>query len=163
MRSLFVAFLFLVFASSGLFAQKSKAPKSQHRSFNLELLGQSMGYAFNYDFRFNNQIKGFGARFGIGYYNFQGETLLSVPLGVNYLLGRNGKYLELGAGFTVGENILFHSNDFGASGTLCYGLRVQPENGGFNFRANINTAFGKSDGDFFFFPLVPGVSMGYTF
>lgn len=163
MRSLIIVFAFLVFSSSSLLAQKRANNSTHQHTLYAELAGQSLGFSFNYDFRFKDQQQGWGARAGLGLVVYGGTEFISVPVGINYISGRNGKYFELGAGATMGKGIFFHSNDFGVVGTFCVGFRVQPEDGGFNFRANLNPSFGSNDDGVFFVPFVPGISLGYTF
>jgi hypothetical protein len=90
-----------------------------------------------------------------------------VPLQLNYLLGKNDKYFEIGAGatyasFNSGSDFLgFKSTPSSSSqlfGTMTFGYRYQPVDGGFNFRASFNPIIYSSNFTPFF-----GISFGYTF
>src|SRR6185503_14178296 len=65
--------------------------------------------SFNFDTRFGPKEDGFGGRIGVGGFSIDGAGVVFIPVGVNYLLGKDGKnYFELGAGITP----LFASGDF---------------------------------------------------
>lgn len=130
------------------------------KSFYFELGGPGLA-SFNYDMRFSGKEDGIGGRIGIGGLSIDGEGILFVPVGINYLLGKDSRhYFEIGAGATP-----VFAND-GSDGTfsetfghLLFGYRLQPLNGGFTFRAFINPLFGNG----FFIPYYAGVSFGYKF
>jgi hypothetical protein len=119
--------------------------------------------SFNFDTRFSKGANdGFGGRVGIGGFSIDGSGIVFVPVGVNYLIGKDSRnYFELGGGVTpvfstgnlVGDNF---SSTFGH---LIFGYRMQPKEGGFTFRAFVNPVFGKG----FFIPYYGGVSFGYKF
>ena len=128
----------------------------------------------NGDIRFQRKLNSFGARVGIGYSNISGENVLTVPLMVNYLLGKNGKYFELGAGATIvnmegrlygdryvalapGSNTI--DKKISTFGILNLGYRRQPLYGGFLFRAGFSPVFGED----YFIPYIPYLSFGYSF
>jgi hypothetical protein len=120
--------------------------------------------SLNFDSRFSKKEDGVGGRIGVGYFNIFGERLLLLPLGVNYLLGKDQRnYFEVGGGVTVvsykSEFIDDDSRFTGTFGHLNFGYRYQPKGGGFTFRAAINPVFTK-DG---FVPYYGGVSFGYAF
>jgi hypothetical protein len=131
------------------------------KSIYAELGGPGLA-SFNFDTRFAKKEDGIGGRIGIGGFNIDGESLLAVPVGLTYLLGKDGKhYFELGGGFTY---VKYKSDFYDDSGTfessfghLYFGYRVQPKEGGFLFRAAIVPIFNK-DG---FIPYYAGVSFGY--
>ncbi|WP_345947831.1 hypothetical protein ABDD95_13345 [Mucilaginibacter sp. PAMB04274] len=131
----------------------------------VELGGPGLLLSANYDTRFVNRHDGVGGRLGVGYLSISDNSLLTVPLQINYLLGRNNRYFELGIGATFvssrGDENDFLSLDNAQNtiGTMTFGYRYQPEEGGFNFRAALNPVFNKHD----FFPFFGGVSFGYTF
>jgi hypothetical protein len=131
----------------------------------VELAGQGLAFTFNGDFRLSASRNNMGVRVGIGYISTgEGESILTVPLGFNFLFGKNEKYFEMGLGITFasGEDI-FGSND-NTVGTMFFGYRSQPEDGGFNFRAGLAPIFNIGSGeDSFFIPYWPGISFGYTF
>jgi hypothetical protein len=138
------------------------------KSLFMELGGPGLA-SINYDMRFGNKDDGFGGRVGIGGFTLRDNsetkfTLLFIPVGVNYLLGGDGKnYLELGAGVTPvvlsskwdGDKDTFS----GTFGHLIVGYRSQPLNSGFSFRAFICPIFGSWG----FIPYYLGLSFGYKF
>jgi len=123
----------------------------------------------NYDMRFTQNENGIGGRIGVGGFSF-GEieggrvSIITIPVGVNYLLGKDGKnYFEVGAGFTyIGANAKdeFESSSFSSSfGNLTFGYRLAPARGGFMFKAQITPVFGRG----FFMPYYAGLGFGYKF
>ncbi|AMR33881.1 hypothetical protein A0256_21770 [Mucilaginibacter sp. PAMC 26640] len=149
------------------------------QNFYFELLGPGALYSVNYDTRFKNRQDGLGWRAGVSYYAQDGDQLLTVPLMFNYLLGKKGKYFEIGAGLTF-----YHTNTSdvffdqqqkydatynyyyyepekrnGVYGTLSFGYRYQPLDGGFSFRAGVSPIINSNN----FIPYWPYVSFGYTF
>ncbi len=156
MKKIFFALTFITLSLAG-YSQKSA------KSIYAEIGGPGLA-SFNYDTRFSKKEDGLGGRIGIGGFGIDGERLLTFPLGLNYLLGKDGKnYFEIGAGVTI---VSYSSDYFGDEGTfestfghLSFGYRLQPKNGGFLFRAAIVPIFGK-DG---FIPYYAGVGFGYKF
>lgn len=142
------------------------------KTFFFEVLGPGAAYSVNYDVRFKKQQDGWGGRAGISYYANAGEHLFTVPLVLNYLAGKNGKYFEVGAGITyynVNSNDLFFDNsnygyasediNSGIIGTLNFGYRYQPVDGGFSFRGGFSPIINSER----FLPYWPYVSFGYAF
>jgi hypothetical protein len=138
------------------------------QSIYVELLGPGITLSANYDTRFTNHRDGIGGRVGVGYYS-SGGSIFSLPVQVNYLLGKNGKYFEVGGGATYVSTANGYTDDIISSnyynsgsstvfGTLTFGYRSQPIDGGFNFRANIGPIFNSHN----FVPFF-GISFGYTF
>jgi hypothetical protein len=164
-KTLFLSIALIVLSCGGY----SQAAKSVY----FELGGPGLA-SFNFDTRFTKKEDGIGGRVGIGgfslrYDNFNGgtdrTTVIFVPLGLNYLIGKNTKnYFELGAGVTpvFASN---KSNDYGNGnfsstfGHINFGYRLQPKEEGFTFRAFISPVFGE----FGFLPYYGGVSFGYKF
>lgn len=66
-------------------------------AFYVELLGNGLIFSANYDVRLINK---FGARLGVGYVGGTEAGVLTIPVMGNILLGKNGKYFEIGAGAT---------------------------------------------------------------
>jgi hypothetical protein len=129
-----------------------------------ELYGRAGIFSVNYDRRFSKRLDGLGFTVGGGYLKIEDLNLVSVPVSLNYLLGKNGKYFEMGAGvsyfsarITDIDNVSQHGHTF--VGTMTLGYRSQPIKGGFMFRAGINPFFFKD----VFFPYWPYVSFGYNF
>lgn len=120
--------------------------------------------SFNYDMRFKKEEGGLGFRVGVGGYKIDGQSLFTLPVGINYLLGKDQKnYFELGVGFTYlnyKDDFFFDDGNFTSSfGNLTLGYRLAPAKGGFFFKAQITPVFG----DGFFTPLYGGVGFGYKF
>jgi hypothetical protein len=146
-----------------------------------EAAGPGALYSINYDVRFNKRQNGFGIRAGISYFPNENEHLITVPVIVNYLAGKKGHYLELGAGLTFfhiysRDNIFFYNdnNEFnpypvgyqyelqgetGAIGSLTAGYRYQPLKGGFTFRIGGGPIVTTKKQ----FLLWPYASFGYSF
>ncbi len=180
MRQKLLALTFVLFASVFAFAQNQPADASASRklatyepgrraqSVFFEILGAGGTYSFNYDTRFQNTLNGLGGRVGLSYLAVDGNGLFTAPVVLNYLLGKNGKYFEMGIGATyVGfnaneggndEEILFIDND-GFFGTMNFGYRKQPVDGGFMFRAGVTPIFNKNN----FIPYYGYISFGYSF
>lgn len=149
------------------------------RNFYFEVLGPGALYSVNYDSRFKNRQDGLGWRAGVSYYAQDGDNLFTVPLMLNYLLGKKGKYFEIGAGLTFyhtnTSDVFFDQqqkydatyNSYyyepekrtGVYGTLNFGYRYQPLDGGFSFRAGVSPVINSDN----FIPYWPYVSFGYTF
>ena len=116
--------------------------------------------SFNFDTRFKGEA-GLGARFGVGGVSIDGEGVVFLPVGLNYLIGKDSRhYFELGAGATP----VFGSDTGDGTfsdvfGHLVFGYRLQPLNGGFSFRDFICPIFGNGD----FIPYYAGISFGYKF
>jgi hypothetical protein len=105
-------------------------------------------------------------RVGGGGFYVDGEGIVLLPVGINYLFGKEGNkhFFELGATVTP----LIISDGFGNDGdglfsstfgTLTFGYRMQPVKSGFTFRASINPIIARNT----FWPLYGGVSVGYKF
>lgn len=168
MRKTFILVLIFMVTVPSLFAQK--ATKAAY----VELGGAGIA-SINYDMRIMKKNDGLGFRVGIGGFSVNDgsykTTALFVPVGLNYLLGKDNKhFFELGAGATfvsLKEKNTFNdpyyqnTNDkFNSTfGHLYFGYRVQPEDGGFLFRAGLTPIFGKG----YFIPYWAGVSFGYAF
>jgi hypothetical protein len=152
---------FIVFISAFVIAVASQGQAA--KSIFFELGGPGIA-SFNFDTRFSNREDGIGGRIGVGGFSIDGEGVVFIPLGLNYVLGKDNKnYFEIGGGITP----LIASNDFSDDdgnftttfGHLLFGYRMQPANGGFTFRAFICPVFGSG----FFVPYYGGVSFGYKF
>ena len=125
----------------------------------------------NYDMRFSKKEDGFGGRIGIGGFSLKDDfeeagriSLFTIPVGINYLLGKDGKnFFEIGAGFTyinVGTSYGSESSVLESSfGNLTFGYRMAPTKGGFVFKAQITPLFNKNG----FWPYFGGVGFGYKF
>ena len=159
MKKIFFLSICLIVIS---FSAQSQAAKSIY----VELGGPGIA-SINFDTRFGNHESGFGGRVGIGGFSISDNlgdngTVIFIPIGVNYLLGKDEKnYFELGAGVT--PVLASSSSDYGDDnfsttfGHILFGYRLQPKHGGFTFRAFICPVFGS----FGFVPYYGGVSFGY--
>jgi len=148
------------------YAQKSA------KSIFFEIGGPGLA-SVNYDMRLQNKEDGIGFRVGVGgfslrddFYNSSQRTgLLTIPVAVNYLLGKDKRnYFEIGAGATyvslTNEDEFSDDSQFSSSfGHLHFGYRLQPQNGGFTFRAGMTPIF-NSNG---FIPYYVSLSFGYKF
>jgi hypothetical protein len=97
---------FIVLLLSGLGYKSSKAQAdTTKRAQNVfvELLGAGITISANYDTRFSNKRDGLGGRVGAGYLSTSNGNLLTIPVQLNYLLGKKGKYFEVGLGATFGS------------------------------------------------------------
>lgn len=184
----FTALVALIFAGISAIAQKAQMSRADSlenvylntkaKNVYFELFGPGLVYSLNYDTRFGNRRDGLGARAGIAYYADDSEKFFTVPVVLNYLLGKKGKYFEVGAGVTFytaqSDFIFFNSNynydpvtgyyngrrsDSGIFGTLNFGYRYQPIDGGFAFRTGVSQLIHSNQ----FIPFWPYVSFGYTF
>lgn len=156
---------FLIF-SSAVFTFSANAQSAAKAVF-FEIGGPGVA-SLNYDMRFTKSESGIGGRIGFGGFslgtNSDRTTVLFIPIGINYLLGKDERnYFEVGGGVTpvIINETYSGSNDNLKStfGHLNIGYRMQPKQGGFFFRAAINPVFGKG----FFWPYYGGVAFGYKF
>ncbi len=156
------------------------------QSIYLELGGAGLIYSFNYDFRFDKgNLESWGMRIGAGGFarGLQSEEsssygFVTVPMQLNKLFGKNEHYFEFGGGATfiysryyyrdlhnpttINKELEFFLNTGNTPsfmGTLSFGYRKIPQNGGFTYRANLSPMF-NNDG---FLPLFFGIGGGYAF
>ncbi|WP_295672096.1 hypothetical protein [uncultured Mucilaginibacter sp.] len=145
--------------------------KTRAQNVFVELGGPGLYFSANYDTRFSKRRDGIGGRIGVGYLDNYGSSFTSVPVQLNYLLGKKSKYFEAGLGVTwvyfkapgnvYSDIIYFNRTQGGKStvlGTMTFGYRYQPVDGGFSFRASFNPLFNSSN-----FEPYGGLSVGYTF
>jgi len=163
-----------------------KAQEVATQSVFVELGGAGLPYSLNYDFRFDKtRIDSWGMRIGAGGWavkngEYSSTNVLTVPLQFTRLLGRDKHYFEVGGGATFvrykrtytgwgQNNQTFTTNEWdfildtgetpSLMGTLNFGYRRIPTDGGFTFRANLNPIFNHNG----FWPLWFGVGFGYAF
>jgi len=154
MKEIFFVFTLTMAAFHFVSAQSAQ-------SVYFELGGPGIA-SFNYDTRFSGREGGIGGRIGVGYSKFVGDgsSVLYLPLGINYLIGKEKHFFEMGAGVTpvfgVEEGDTVISELFGH---LIFGYRFQPLNNGFTFRAFVCPVFNSID----FIPYYAGLSAGYKF
>lgn len=161
MKSFFLLSVLACFSFKIVYSQEIQ--NTSAKSVYAELGGPGLA-SINYDMRFGKRSDGLGFRAGFGGFSIDGISVLFVPVGLNYLIGRdNRNYLELGAAFTYvnfKESITSDNGNFTSSfGSLNLGYRLQPANGGFSFRVVITPVFGSGG----FFPFYGGISFGYAF
>ncbi len=161
--------LVLLFLSVLVKGQESGSTSSENgkRAQNVfvELGGQGLLFTANYDSRFSKRRDGLGGRAGIGYISIGGDNASTVPLSLNYLLGKGRQFFEIGLGATLlatsgnDNSFLFNENNSNIIGTMSFSYRLQPIDRGFSFRAGLTPIFNKN----FFIPYYAGLSLGYSF
>ncbi len=158
--------IFLLIMSTQTFAQEST--RERGRGVFVEILGNGLIGSINYDQRFEKRFDGLGFKGGISYFAFNGSSVAAAPFGLNYLLGKNGKYFEVGLGatylrFADSSNTFSVGNERtigdGLVGNMIFGYRREPVDGGFLFRASMTPVFGSGT----FLPFYFGLSLGYAF
>ncbi|MBC7912766.1 MAG: hypothetical protein H7Y07_01460 [Pyrinomonadaceae bacterium] len=138
---------------------------SRAQNVFVEVGGQGLLFTANYDTRFGNRRDGLGGRVGIGYISAEGDNATTIPVSLNYLLGKGKHFFEIGLGATLlatggnDESLFFDNNTSNVIGTMSFSYRLQPVESGFSLRAGITPIF---NGDFFL-PYYGGLSLGYTF
>jgi hypothetical protein len=149
----------LIASALFLFVFASNAQKAA-TSIYVEVGGPSLA-AFNFDTRFGKTQGGIGGRIGFGGFSIDGEGAIFIPIGLNYLIGKDEKnWFELGAGVTPILGTGASDGNFSSTfGHILFGYRLQPKDGGFTFRAFVSPVFGEG----FFVPYYGGVSFGYKF
>lgn len=166
MKQLLIIIIIGIFSITSLHAQVAERTKSQ--GVFVEVLGNGLIYSLNYDSRFSQRFDGLGGRAGIGYIAMEGTRLTTIPVLLNYLLGNEKHFFEIGIGTTL-VAASDNSGNFGPVGsrergslfigTMSLGYRLEPIDGGFMFRAGITPLFDSGA----FWPLWPQVSFGYSF
>lgn len=158
--------LIICFISTTVIAQRriieaEDLPETPARNIFGEIGGPGI-FSLNYDQRFRGQ-KGLGFRAGMGGIGFLTSGIFTVPVGLNYLTGSNGNYLELGAGIsaitlTDGEDF-FENNSSGVFGHVTFGYRYQPIKKGFTARVFVSPLITGAG----VFPFYGGISAGFKF
>lgn len=116
----------------------------------LQLGGSAPILSVNYDRRFSKKVNGAGFCAGLGFFGESGVSIFSVPVSINYLLGRSTHFIEAAAGGTfvsAGGN-LFDFEDSRNSLFIFHinlGYRYQPTRGGFFFRGGISPLFAEGE------------------
>ena len=136
----------------------------------VELLGAGVIGSVNADIRLKkNQQDGFGVRAGFGLGESFSSDLssnsgryYSIPLGINYLIGKRRNSLELGSIITpqFTFNKVFNGPQVVAVGVFNFGYRFQPLKEGLLFRAGWQPFYSTNNG---LFPKFIGASLGYGF
>ncbi len=175
-----ILFCTVVLSSLSLLAQpKNTVGKYPGRTqFFAEVGGPGILFSANIDTRFNTSSLGWGGRIGLGfytgeeynynngmYYNYYSQSVVTVPLQVNYIFGKldSPHTFEVGAGLTVaGKKIdIMNYNDSARSslfGTASFMYRRQPLKGGFTWRIGFTPIIANGY-------IMPsgGASVGYSF
>jgi len=141
--------------------QTNETKAQAGNAFYVELLGNGLIFSANYDMRFNKEsVAGLGARLGVGYVGGDEASVFTVPIMANYLLGKDGKYLEVGAGITyvAGSTNFGDGLDDGVIGTMSFQYRKQPVDGGFMWKIGFTPVLAEGT----FIPWWPGLSIGYS-
>ena len=153
-------------AKSGAFSTAKEEPEltgKRKKSVFVEFIGNSPFISGNLDMRLKpDRNDGFGLRAGAGFVN----NYITVPLGLNYIVGKRRSGFETGIGITPvvrigGDQDLngdLNGPGLDAAGFLNAGYRLQSRNG-FMLRANASVAYADS---YFLFGW-PGISIGYSF
>lgn len=137
------------------------------QSVYAEYGGASAIYSVNYDTRLSRSNNGWGLRAGIGFLPSQDVNNISVPVQVNYLLGKTRHFFEAGAGATYFHGDLsgswFSPPEEGSMvfGTLSAGYRYQPFWRGVTARAGGTVLVGSFNNSATVF--LPYISVGYRF
>ena len=156
------------------------------KSIYVEAGGIGLPYSFSFDTRFHKGTNtGVGGRIGVGGFAIEDEKMLTVPLQLNWLLGKDKNFFEIGIGATflhyegyeyqdytcningcfpsgkkyAGDFILPISSVNSFMGTLDFGYRRQPVGSGFTWKAAITPVFNNNG----FWPLFAGIGVGYKF
>ena len=172
----FVTVLSLILFSFKLFSQSTGSLHSSQ--IQVELLGPGSLFSINIDSRFSKKGNGLGYRIGLG-----GKPLgmfdescntggqISLPIGLNYTIGKKEHLVELGTGIVpllfTGTKVYCPDLDEGFFGDeadhyfyVLTGYRYQPvRKKGFTYRIFVSPLFQKD------FPvkLWGGASLGYKF
>lgn len=162
----------------------SEKPQRRAMAVYAELGGAGVNLlGLNFDTRLSKRPDGLGVRAGVSFFAFSDATLTTIPIGLNYLLGKRGKYFDVGLGVTAAfgsyrSHYSHYDNSNGmfleeskkeiwkasrVTGTMTIGYRKQPIDGGFMFGVGVTPIFGSFDGKFYFWPYLPYVTLGYSF
>jgi hypothetical protein len=149
-------------------------PRTAVNTIYAELLGNALSYSLNYERMIQDNI---GLRVGVSYFGLsvapsQDKNLttavFSMPLMGMYFVGTEASRLELGLGTTVAfssvKTVTNGSEDI-ASGvsaiiTSTIAYRIQPPQGGFNFKIGATPYFAPATGTVMIWG---GISAGFGF
>jgi hypothetical protein len=185
MLRLFISMLLIgsIYHSS-LVAQTvfSKYPEAKPRqNLYVELGGNGLAFTAVYESRLKKATDGIGLKFGLGGYTSDYEKVITLPVGMNWLLTKDNKhFFEMGVGATF---LHFESNDVwgwpGGStdpyplniaglnvteknsviGNFTMGYRRQPADGGIMWGVSVNPHLNNNG----FWPVWFGFKFGYSF
>jgi len=124
-----------------------------------EFGGSGLIFSANFDSRFKGH-KGIGFRVGVGYAGGGGTSVVTIPLGLNFLAGRGPHYFEFGVSATLVTDS-YSGFDEGSSNWFFhphFGYRFTKPSNSFNGRIYVGPIIANG---FTFFPF-GGLSVGYT-
>ena len=100
-----------------------------------------------YDRRFNKRVNGLGFGVGLGFWAETDISIFSIPVQVNYLLGKQNHFIELAGGTTyvTAAESFFDTDASGFIHHINIGYRHQPTRGGFFFRGGFSPLFFGSE------------------
>jgi len=159
----------LLFLCTSVFAQRGSDSftSGHHKSITVGVFNANLTQGLNFDMRFQkNRLDGLGFKVGVGGFAIRRFTrfnrvergLFSIPLELNYVVGKRRHGLVVGAGalpvYASLDNteLRFNNQDLsidgleilGAFGTL--GYRYQPLNKGITFQINYNPVVTQDHG-----------------
>jgi len=171
-------FLLFVFSAGLLIFNHSLSAQDEtvaNKQFYTELGGPGVIMSINFDTRFDSNNKlGLGCRIGAGFYisdferngHYETRTVYSIPVGINYILGKSSSpaSLEVGGGVSLlTRKVALFYYDVEEKGNIIGHLnimfRVTPVGGGMAFRIGFTPIIGTS-GDLF--PM-GAIGFGYSF
>lgn len=162
-----LALLFLLtFFSLSAYSQDTKDTDSAKaaKSVFLEIGANGVTFSANFDTRFSKKQGGLGMRLGLGFFGGSGAGVLTVPVGLNYLVGKAPNFFEAGLGYTYATFTSSSDDDFfSGDGGLIFpsiGYRYQAVGKGIVARIVISPAIDVAGNGWLFFG---GVSIGYKF
>jgi len=155
------------------------------KSIFTEFFGPGGVYSLNYDIRLKKKQNGIGTRVGLSYFANSYGRAFTVPVMLNYLIGKRSHYIEIGAGatfyhfesddpykrfFTRVIVIPYEAdpsdppskngtNENGAIFSVSAGYRYQPLKGGITCRIGLSPVFNTER----IVPIWPYASIGYAF
>ncbi len=155
-------------SKSGEFSALKEEPAltgRRKKSVFVGFLGNGAGISGNFDTRLKkDRNDGFGLSAGAGI----SSEFITLPLEINYIIGKKRSGFETGIGVTpvfyagkTPQKFFGDMNDprrFDAAGFLSAGYRLQSRNG-FMLRSTVSTVYSESQ----FWFLWPGLSIGYNF
>lgn len=148
----------------------------------VEFGGNSVFTSVNFDTRLSKQLNGLGVRVGVGYFSLNSHRLLSFPVGINLLTGKNNHFFEFGINLTpvssklksnatftgvipevkLGQ-IVFTNGETQVVFGLPFGYRYQSTTKAFNFRVGVDPLIGKRTDGNMVTAVSAHISFGYTF
>lgn len=117
-----------------------------------EFIGPGAMGSINTEYRFLSKNKmNFAGRIGVGYFE-----AFSIPIGFTLNIGEKNNFFETGIGTSF--QYINDPDWFEIDPYLTIGYRYEKPYSRFLFRANINIIYSQT-----FIPILPGISLGYSF